>query len=104
MAKEFVELVDQNYRIIGSRVSFESVILAFWEELSPETIAAECFPTLTLERVYGVITFYLSNRPEVDSYLKNIDGDFKDLRKATHNADPEFSRKLSRAKRQLQLG
>lgn len=102
MKKQYIEKRKEGYWIIGSRVSLESVIFAFLEGLSPETIASECFPTLTLEQVYGAITYYLANRPEMDSYLQQIHGEFESLRKITHEADPAFSKKLARTRRNLQ--
>ena len=50
---------------------------------APETIAGECFPTLTLEQVYGAIAYYLANRTELDSYLKKADAEFESLRQTT---------------------
>jgi hypothetical protein len=78
----------------------ESVIYAFREGLSPETIAVECFSTLTLEQVYGSIAFYLSNRTAVDAYLAKMEKEFEDFEE--RNNDPEFSRKMNQFRRQLQ--
>jgi hypothetical protein len=50
MKKDYVEKHDEGYWVAGTRVSLDSVILAFLEGLSPETIATECFPILTLEQ------------------------------------------------------
>ena len=44
MVKQYVEQRDQGYWITDSRVSLDSVVLAFLDGLSPETIVAECFP------------------------------------------------------------
>jgi uncharacterized protein (DUF433 family) len=103
MERVYVETREGGYWISGTRVSLDSVVLTFLQGLSPETIAGECFPTLTLEQVYGAITFYLAHRPEIDSYLKQGDAEFKALRQATHGADPEFSRKLTEARRNIQM-
>ena len=54
---------------------------------------------LTLERVYGVITYYLAHRDEIDAYLRQADAEFDALRRTTHAADPAFSEKLARARR-----
>ena len=70
MAHEYVEQHDGGYWVAGSRVSLDSVVYAFLDGLAPETILAECFPVLTLEQVYGAITYYLAHRAEVDAYLK----------------------------------
>lgn len=73
MKEQYIEKREEGYWIVGSRISLESVILEFLEGLSPETIAAEYFPTLTLEQVYGAITYYLAHRSEIDTYLKNVE-------------------------------
>jgi len=75
--KQYVEARDQGYWIAGSRVSLESVIYAFLDGLAPETIAAECFPVLSLEQVYGAIAYYLSNRQEIDVYLRQMNAEFE---------------------------
>ena len=99
---QYIEHRDQGYWIADSRVSLDSVVLTFQEGLSPETIAAECFPVLTLEQVYGVITYYLAHRDEIDGYLRQADAEFDALRQTTHAADPGFAEKLTRARRQVQ--
>lgn len=102
MEKLYVEARDGGYWISGTRVSLDSVVVAFLQGLSPESIAAECFPTLTLEQVYGAITYYLAHRLEIDAYLKQADAEFEALRQAVHSASAEFSRKLAEARRQMQ--
>jgi uncharacterized protein (DUF433 family) len=68
-----VEYINTNehgvMRIQDTRVTLDSVVYAFLEGLSPEGIRAR-FPVLTLEQVYGAITYYLAHRDEVESYLK----------------------------------
>ena len=51
MEKCYVDEHDGGYWVAGTRVSLDSVVFAFLDGLSPETIAAECFPVLTLEQV-----------------------------------------------------
>lgn len=100
MDTHYVEQREQDYWISNSRISLASVVLAFRDGLSPETIVAECFPTLSLEQVYGAITYYLSHRQEVDAYLKQREAAFSVLQKSTH--DPAFARKLAQIRRQHQ--
>ena len=99
MKEQYVEQRDQGYWVSDSRVSLESVIFAFLDGLSPETIVAECYPVLSLEKVYGVITYYLSHRDEIDAYLRQVDVEFKAFQQATR--DPEFSRKVAKARREM---
>jgi hypothetical protein len=77
--------------------------VAFLQGLSPETIAEECFPVLTLEQVYGAITYYLAHRVKIDTYLAQAGADFEDLRKSLQQAEPDFTRKLVEARRQIQM-
>ena len=83
-------------------MSLDSIVLAFLDGLSPETIATECFPVLTLEQVYGAITYYLAHRAEIDRYLQQVDAEFDALRQTTRSADPQFHAKLVQARRQVQ--
>lgn len=100
MKKQYVEKRGKDYWITGTRVSLDSVVFAFLDGLSPETIATECFPVLTLEQVYGSITYYLSHRKKVDAYLKKNDPEFDRLRKTVN--EPAFSKRLAEARRQMQ--
>jgi len=103
MEKTYVEQRDGGYWVAGTRVSLDSVVLAFLQGLSPETITSECFPTLTLEQVYGAIAYYLAHRPEIDAYLKQADIEFTAFSQAARSADPEFSQHLAAACRQTQM-
>ncbi len=68
--KHYVEKTGQDgYRVAGSRVSLDSIVYAFREGRSPESIV-QSYDTLSLEQVYGAIAFYLSCRQEIDDYLK----------------------------------
>lgn len=72
---DYIEKRDDAYFVADSRISLDSVVGCFLEGLAPETIVAECFPTLTLEQVYGSITFYLAHRSEIDAYLSSSESD-----------------------------
>ena len=102
MDKHYVEQRDGGYWVAGTRVSLDSVVLAFLQGLAPETITAECYPTLTLEQVYGAITYYLAHRSEIDAYLRQDEAEFEAFHRATHKADAQFSEKLAQARRQMQ--
>lgn len=100
MENQYVEKRDEGYWIAGTRVSLDSVVFAFLDGLSPETIASECFPVLTLEQVFGAITYYLGHRIEIDEYLKDADEQFESLRQSTRDADPQFHEKLMKSRRE----
>lgn len=90
----YIEQRDGGYWVAGMRVSLDSLVYRFLEGLSPETIQAECFPTLTLEQVYGAITYYLAHRDEVDAYLKGEDSEFEAFRLRVREENPAASRRL----------
>lgn len=56
-------------RVGGTRISLDSVAIAFQQGDSPEEIQRN-FPALSLEQVYGAITYLLSNRADVEAYLQ----------------------------------
>jgi uncharacterized protein (DUF433 family) len=99
--KAYVEKRDEGYWIAGTRVSLDSIVFAFLEGLAPETIATECFPVLTLEQLYGAITYYLAHRHDLDRYLQQGEAEFEVLRQSTRAADPSFYAKLMQARRQV---
>ncbi len=56
-------------RVANTRVTLDTVIAAFGEGSTPETIAQQ-YPSLSLADVYAVIGYYLNHRPEVHTYLQ----------------------------------
>jgi uncharacterized protein (DUF433 family) len=79
-------------RIGRTRVSLDSVVIAYQQGHSPETIRQQ-YPALTLEEVYGAITFYLANREDVEHYLEQQQNLWNDLRhKANQNPSPVVER------------
>jgi len=93
METSYVMEVDGAYRITGSRVSLDSVVYDFLSGLSPERIA-DNYDTLTLEQVYGTITYYLAHRTEVDAHLQRNHAKFDDLRLQARAAHPLLYQKL----------
>jgi uncharacterized protein (DUF433 family) len=85
---------DGGYWMTGTRISLDSIVYRFLEGLSPESIQADCFPTLTLEQVYGAITYYLPNRDEVDAYLSQADAEYEQFRERARAEYPEAHRRL----------
>ncbi len=73
-------------------VSLDSVVIAFQQGHSPETIQ-QLYPTLTLEEVYGAIAFYLANRDKVDQYLERQEQLWDQVRdRAAQNPSPVVQR------------
>lgn len=100
MKTTYIEKRDDAYWIAQSRVSLDSIVYAFLNGQSAESIA-QSFPVLTLERVYGAITYYLANRSEIDAYLSARRLDFASKRQISRDADPMFYQKLADAKSSL---
>lgn len=68
--QSYVQLDEQGVlRVGGSRVMLDSVVASFHQGHSPETIQQQ-YPALSLEEVYGAITWYLANEEEVACYLE----------------------------------
>lgn len=97
MTSEYVENRDTGYWISGTRVSLDSIVYAFLNGQTAEGIA-QSFPVLSLEQVYGAITFYLAHRSEVEAYLREASASFESQRKAAQSADPMFYKKLADAR------
>ena len=55
-------------RVGKTRVSLDSIIIAFNQGSTPEDIVCS-YDSLTLAEVYATISYYLQHREEVDSYL-----------------------------------
>ena len=97
MSMTYVERLDGHYTVARTRVSLDSIVYGFLAGQSAETIA-QAFPVLTLEQVYGAITFYLCHRDDLDRYLGARRQDFEVAREAARHADPMFYQKLADAK------
>jgi uncharacterized protein (DUF433 family) len=72
-------------RVGKTKVSLDSVVYAFKQGHSPETIQQQ-YPSLSLEEIYGAITYYLGNREEVDGYLKRQEQLWDQLRQQSEQA------------------
>lgn len=97
MSKEYVEHRDGGYWITGTRVSLDSVVLAFLRGASPESIA-QAFPVLHLEEVFGALAYYLANQPSVEAYLETLEPDFAKLALQSRAANPLLHQKLEEAR------
>ena len=93
MDNNYVSVDGDSYRISGSRVSLDSIVYDYLSGLSPESIA-DNFDTLSLEQVYGAITYYLSHKDEVERHLIQNRAKFDSLRKQARESHPLLYRKL----------
>jgi uncharacterized protein (DUF433 family) len=67
-------------RVENTRVTLDSVVLAFREGASAEEIV-ERFPAISLGAAYAAIAFYLQNQSETDAYLKQREAEVEQIRK-----------------------
>ena len=102
MGSTYVEQRDGSYWVTQTRVSLDSIVYAFLSGQSAESIAQD-FPVLSLEQVYGAITFYLGHREDLDRYMDARRQDFDTARQAARDADPMFYQKLADAKKHTPL-
>jgi uncharacterized protein (DUF433 family) len=97
MAKEYVQQRGGGYLVEDTRVSLDSVVYAFLRGESPEGIA-ESFPALTLEQIFGALSYYLANRDAVDQYLSQGKREFEQLRQQARRTNSSLYAKLAEAR------
>jgi len=97
MVREYVERRNGGFYVTGSRVSLESVVYQFLDGACPETIVDD-YPSLSLEQVYGAITFYLANRAEIDAYLSETEKLWEEARKNQPPLPDGLRERLGRAR------
>lgn len=102
--KRYVWQNDQgNWRIGACDVSLDSIILAFQDGLSAETIQ-QLYPALSLEEVYGAVAFYLANEQEIDQYLLAQQACWQNSRQAAAKRNSAVAARLRAvAKNQLRV-
>ena len=93
MEKSYVTQAKDGHRVMGSRVSLDSIVYDFLSGLSPESIV-DNYDTLTLEQVYGAITYYLAHRAEIDAHLQRNRAKFDSLRHHARASHPLLYQKL----------
>ena len=98
MENQYVEFHDEGYWIRGSRISLDSIVYAFRDGLSPETIARDCFPSLSLEQVYGAVAYYLGHQANIDDYLLRVAETAEQLRQQLRAAEPQYYQKVAKAR------
>jgi uncharacterized protein (DUF433 family) len=76
-------------RIGTTRVLLEMVIRAFQRGETPEGIV-QAFPSLKLDEVYAVITYYLQNRAEVDAYVQQVEEEGQRIREKIEASQPDM--------------
>lgn len=92
MAKEYIECREGSFYLIGSRVPLARVVYEFQNGVAPEAIRLD-YPTLSLEQVYGAITFYLAKRKRSNGIWQNAGA----LRRRSSRRSRPFPRSSSRS-------
>jgi uncharacterized protein (DUF433 family) len=98
--QEYVEARDGGFYVAGSRVSLASIIYAFRDGGSPETIRQN-FPSLSLAQVYGALAFYLNHPEESEAYLQRLKRTFEELEQKGQPPSEELQERLERARQRL---
>ena len=75
------------WRVGGTRVTLDTVVLAFDQGASPEEIT-EAYDTLQLPDVYGAIAYYLRHREDVRAYLQQRDALAEEMRRESERRHP----------------
>jgi uncharacterized protein (DUF433 family) len=65
-------LSSDDIRIKGHRIGIQDVIKYYLSGYSPEEILEE-LPSLNLEKIYAVITYYWRNRTQIDEYMFRLE-------------------------------
>ena len=90
-------------RIGDSRVSLDTVIIAFAQGATPEQIV-EDYDSLELSEVYAAISYYLQNREEVEEYLAHRKVQRDNLRREIESrSNPQGIREKLLARRRKSL-
>jgi len=100
MPNEYIEKVDQVYRIRGTRVALDSVIYKFRQGRSPESIQ-DSFPALSLSQVYAAIAYYLDHQNELDDYLSQNEATEAELSRELARLYPKGAALKERVKQSL---
>lgn len=91
---------DGQWRLIGSRVTLDSVAHLYRDGYSPEMIQDE-FPRLSLEAIHGAIAFYLRNRQEIDLHLAAQSSRWQTLQRESEHANRPILDRLRAARARL---
>ena len=99
--KSYVSKREGVYWVTDSRVSLDSIVYGFLEGHTAESIQ-QSFPVLTLEQVYGAITYYLAHCEPIDAYLQEQQTAFDALKEKLHRTHPHMSQRIAEIKQQRQ--
>jgi uncharacterized protein (DUF433 family) len=87
MSKDFLERRDGSFYLIGSRVPLAHIVREFQRGGAPEALRSH-YPALSIEQVYGAITFYLGSQQNVEKDIVERERE-EDAFTAAHPTPPE---------------
>ena len=99
MDRSYVERREAGFYLSGSRVPLDNIVREYGNGEPPEAIRSH-YPTLSLEQVYGAITYYLAHQQEVERVMRERE----QVEDAFHLSQPvpvAIREKLERARQQL---
>ena len=70
----FEFLSPDDIRLKGHRIGIDNVIDYYLTGCTPSAIQ-EHFPSLSLEKIYATITYYLHNFEEMDAYMSRLNSE-----------------------------
>jgi len=86
-------------RVRGTRVTLDTIVIAFNEGATAEEIVHQ-YPSLHLAEVYAVISYYLRRRSDVEAYLRQRQQQADEIRKQNESRfDPHGVRDRLLARR-----
>jgi hypothetical protein len=92
--ENYFEFINNEYiRVSGTRVGIETILRDYQQGASPEEIVIH-YPTLSLEQVHAVITYYLANREKVEGYLEKRGQDHEEAWREQQRQRSEFLQAL----------
>jgi uncharacterized protein (DUF433 family) len=97
--KSYIEQREGVYRVRGTRVSLDSIVYAFLDGHTAESIQ-QSFPSLTLEQVYGAITYCLAHREGIDTSLQEQAAAFETLKETLRRSNPHMAQRIAELKHQ----
>jgi uncharacterized protein (DUF433 family) len=80
-------------RVSGTRVLLDLIVYAYHQGETPEHIV-QMYPTLTLDKVYLAIGYYLRHRDPVDAYIRRMEAEAERIQQAI---EADYPPKITRA-------
>ncbi|HEX6800482.1 MAG TPA: DUF433 domain-containing protein, partial [Ktedonobacterales bacterium] len=92
---EHIQERNGEYYVRDTRVTVHSIIAAWQRGTAPEHIVAQ-FPTTTLAGVFGVVSYYLDHRQQMDAHFADTAALYEREHEADHTRNPAFYDEMRR--------